>query len=1001
MSAIPVTAGGTGATTAAAGLSALSGASLATSAAQGFAGPLSAPSVNASINKVLLVTAAPYNAKCDGATDDQVAIQTAFTDAMTYGETVQFPAGTCKFSTITWYGQSFFGAGTGQTNLLGEPGKDLFATPDSAVTLLANAYVHDFTMQVDSSVNRSATAGGGDNTFPNRISGTAGGASNPISAVYGGPPSPAGVTYGLYNGVLDGCYGGMNSGSAAFTLSCSQFTNIYSGFLVGQPITVTGAGVAGGTLTTTVAAVVNSTTLTLTASASTTTSTASGTIGNGIKPPWYFGNCGFAIPASSGTAMSTNFNGWSFRNVFILGVNSPGTGANATCGIFEQSASNGINFDNFNVQGLYGGIIEAPPATNPNTGYFAWTPDTSTYRNVQLSWDVLPVVWYNGTHRDVHSMSIYAGNRPFLTGIWQIASPLGTSNTVYPSATFSQFYNEGWMMQSGEFERFSGVDLIAGGNLDQTVAVAAYINWLASASTTDVQTSTPIHVAGNDNTLKNTGLGLAAYVTNSGAENKIQLEGNDAYSIRENYANLPIQDPVGKIDNGFLATGSTQTPFVSAADLISTCADYRFANGGAASASCVQDPAGTEVTKSYIHAVGTAPFGDGLIAAYVPLWVLGQRVPLTKVYIVTQGKCEGTSSCSATITFTDVTASTTLGTCVVTYGSSWTIQGGPGLSPSCLLNLTSATAGDVVSWNTSTWSGGGLTAVDMSFLAYMPYVNDILSEVQTGMSAVPYWLQYLGDGSEGAYSCTTGACGLYGEHWYSSFSISSGATVTNNTTFAMGPLAIRVTGACTIAGTLGVSAATGASTSSGILPTGNSNWSGSGGGGGGGAAAGVAGGSNTQISAGGSAGAASGGVGGGGSPINAAAEKQILAQSAVISTNNFANVSFYYGGSGGGAGGSSGGAGGRGGGGLILVCGSISFTGAVDVTGQAGTNSAANSTGAGGGGAGGFAILRSPIWTVNTGTMHVSGGAGGTCGSYTGCGAGGAGAAGWYKQILQ
>jgi hypothetical protein len=44
-------------------------------------GPINGPSLNASVNKVLLVTAPPYNAKCDGMTDDQAAIQAAFNDA--------------------------------------------------------------------------------------------------------------------------------------------------------------------------------------------------------------------------------------------------------------------------------------------------------------------------------------------------------------------------------------------------------------------------------------------------------------------------------------------------------------------------------------------------------------------------------------------------------------------------------------------------------------------------------------------------------------------------------------------------------------------------------------------------------------------------------------------------------------------------------------------------------------------------------------------------------
>ncbi|MDE3202396.1 MAG: hypothetical protein KGN79_15910, partial [Acidobacteriota bacterium] len=64
LSVVPVGAGGTGASTATAALASLGGASLTMSSTQTFVGPISAPSFNGSINKVLLVTAPPYNAKC-------------------------------------------------------------------------------------------------------------------------------------------------------------------------------------------------------------------------------------------------------------------------------------------------------------------------------------------------------------------------------------------------------------------------------------------------------------------------------------------------------------------------------------------------------------------------------------------------------------------------------------------------------------------------------------------------------------------------------------------------------------------------------------------------------------------------------------------------------------------------------------------------------------------------------------------------------------------------
>jgi hypothetical protein len=258
---------------------------------------------------------------------------------------------------------------------------------------------------------------------------------------------------------------------------------------------------------------------------------------------------------------------------------------------------------------------------------------------------------------------------------------------------------------------------------------------------------------------------------------------------------------------------------------------------------------------------------------------------------------------------------------------------------------------------------------------------------------VPAWLQYMGDGSDGAETCTSGTCYVNGENWFSSLNISSGAILATQSSVGQSPTVLRVTGACTIAGTFSLSYNSGGTTNQ----TTNANWGATGGGGGGGTAAGGVGHYNTSFSAGGTAGAASGGAGGNGSSPTASYQKEIVAQSAPLGINNFNNTIYYYGGAAGGAGGSSGSAGGNGGGGLILICGSISFTGAIDVSGQPGGNATANNTGAGGGG--GFVIMRSPNWIANTGTINVSGGSGGSCGAYTGCGAGGTGGSGWYKEF--
>lgn len=260
---------------------------------------------------------------------------------------------------------------------------------------------------------------------------------------------------------------------------------------------------------------------------------------------------------------------------------------------------------------------------------------------------------------------------------------------------------------------------------------------------------------------------------------------------------------------------------------------------------------------------------------------------------------------------------------------------------------------------------------------------------QSQISHTPAWLRFLGDGSGGVFSCTVALspCVFGDEHWYSSFNVDAGATVV--TTGRNGPIVIRSTGACTIAGTMSDSPNSGAS----VTITASGDFGGSGGGGGGGAGAGQPGFStlastNLVINSGGSGGAAGTAGLSGNSPT-------LQQYRLLLGGGTFWPV----GGSQGGQGGSGGGAGGTGGGPIILVCNSIDFTGTIDVSGGPGLDSPANDSGAGGGGGGGYVILSTPTYINNTGTIKITGGPGGSCGSLTGCGAGGTGADGWSMAL--
>jgi len=260
----------------------------------------------------------------------------------------------------------------------------------------------------------------------------------------------------------------------------------------------------------------------------------------------------------------------------------------------------------------------------------------------------------------------------------------------------------------------------------------------------------------------------------------------------------------------------------------------------------------------------------------------------------------------------------------------------------------------------------------------------------------PTWLRYLANGSAGPYSCTSGTCPLGDERWFSSFSVSAGATVVS--TANNGPFIIRSTGTCTVAGTISNSVNT--AHGGGVLNKGDVG--GSGGGGGGGTQAGAAGlpgvaDQQLPVIISGTAGVAGGGTGGNGvSPTPSQYHT-------LVSSGTPWPVGGATGGAGGGNGaGTAGGTGGNGGGPVILICNTINFTGTIDASGAPGKPAPANNTGAGGGGGGGYVILSAVSFTANTGTTKVSGGEGGSCGSFAGCGAGGNGGNGWvYFQNIE
>lgn len=283
-----------------------------------------------------------------------------------------------------------------------------------------------------------------------------------------------------------------------------------------------------------------------------------------------------------------------------------------------------------------------------------------------------------------------------------------------------------------------------------------------------------------------------------------------------------------------------------------------------------------------------------------------------------------------------------------------------------------------------------------SVLSALVMISAISLCAQAQGTATPGWLSFVGDGSAGDYSCTSGTCNLGDERWVNSLNVAAGATLvvaSNN-----GPLILRSPGTCTVAGTISNSVNTG--NGGGVLNEGD--FGGAGGGGGGGALSGRGG----LLSVGpgglpivnfGSKGAANGSAGGNAQSTTTGQLQELL------SGGTFWAIGGGTGGVGGGNGsGTAGGQGGNGGGVVILVCKTINFTGKIDVSGAPGSPAPADNTGAGGGGGGGYVILSAETFTANTGTINLSGGPGGSCNSHVNCGPGGAGGNGWsYFQTIQ
>ena len=412
MSAVPLNAGGTGANSASGALANLGALSVAATAPQTIAGPLTGPSVIASVNSQINVMAPPYNARGDCSSDDQAAINSALraADAFAVGSsgpaTVYFPKppGGCYLtSTLAWYGEPLQGSGPGVTGaagyggveLRGKPGQDILNPGDPTTSNLTFYYppsIENIVFKVDDSVTPN---------FPHRWPG---------------------------RWVDDGT---MTANSAVFKSSralidCSD---------VGQAIQVNGAGPSGSNLVTTIASVApcwnqgslasgNWQVITLANAASTTVTNAHTYVSVGDLPVTAnLGNCAIAFDDKDANtadwvnpSANTSLYESSFRNVTLTSTSGANNGQNKSCGLYTQGLWQlyAVDANFLSISRLYYGVVQASAELNSYNGSFG---DFEKWSHIQFNGATYPWISYDGGFNELSGWQLYSVYGPQILGV--------------------------------------------------------------------------------------------------------------------------------------------------------------------------------------------------------------------------------------------------------------------------------------------------------------------------------------------------------------------------------------------------------------------------------------------------------------------------------------------------------------------------------------------------------------------------------------------------------
>ncbi len=627
MSTIPISTGGTGASTAAGALAALGGVSLAATTAQSLAGPLNA-SVNSQINVM------SYGAKGDCSTDDHDAIMAAQTAAQALSTGNQLPAalyfpkapGGCYLtSPVAWTGVALIGQPGGQgsnffygTVIKGMPGQDVFYTPDPTTTAFTwhNSWaIHDITIEADGSVAGS---------FPHRWPGK------------------------WFDDTVT------TSGSAVISSQVGEF----SCGDVGQAISLAGAGPDGSTLVTTIASVSpcwsfytsgwQVVTLATTASASLTNVHTYVSV-LGLPVTTTIGNCAIAFNMVDGKPAnwvnpSQNYGstGAEMTNVTLVGYYQ----ASTPCGLYTQGgwAPYQFNAQNVNVQDVTYGAVEG--TSELNSTYQSSGNDFQKWDHVWMDQVKYPWIGYNSGDMSITN--------------WQLSTQAGPQFLAVGAQSYDN--PSDWTVNIPEFEAIGGptpygMRLEGGGHtlIGTSLTGGSGMTAQINANTTrciQCGSAGPVQVGGYDNDISLGGSDIGVGFTDVGRGNHIA----GMYSASP-LLGMPTAYPIsltphkgetqiiGRQTADFLQDGNVATPY-NHDDLFIWPQDFMLPASGNAYANLyipdTASPTGAEFAfTNSIEAYGYAQFpynGSTPFGPSRPLTV-STNLPASKATVYYMAKC--------------------------------------------------------------------------------------------------------------------------------------------------------------------------------------------------------------------------------------------------------------------------------------------------------------------------------------------------------------------------